>query len=232
MTSIDNSVSGRIVAAQLSKAAYVTLSKYKDGTSDPLPAGWHVDTERSATDAENGISDSDNQFIVFVNDTTKQVVIAFKGSDTYSNFKSDLLNSGAEEYLSIKTNAESKFNSDIDKNYIGIKDQYSDYQIVTDGHSLGGGMAQTFGVEHGLSGFGQNSLPIAQGSIENNPNFNDLLGAWHDRGQSFDEVNVDGDIATIYYDILHPGNLYLDNNPTTLSSPYDEVVGAGLVVGI
>src|SRR5271165_2727266 len=99
---------------------------------------------------------------------------------------------------------------------------HANYQITTDGHSLGGGMAQTFSVQNDLSGFGQNSLPIAPGSINADPDFRTQWETWKSDGNSFGEVNASGDIATLWYSPLYSEN-YLDPNPTPVPTPYAQI---------
>jgi hypothetical protein len=135
-----------LVAAQLSAAAYTPLSAYQAGTGPSLPSGWVAATSLS-------YSNANNQFITFVNAATNQVVVAFKGSDNASNFQSDVTDSGYSEWASVRSNADSALAQ--------IKALYPDSEIMSDGHSLGGGMAQTFALENNLSGYGQNSLPIS-----------------------------------------------------------------------
>ena len=78
-----------------------------------------------------------------------------KGSDNLSNFQSDLANSGGSAWESISSNASDALTA------VQSNPMYAGYQTMSDGHSLGGGMAQTFALENGLSGYGQNSLPIS-----------------------------------------------------------------------
>jgi hypothetical protein len=107
-------------------------------------------------DAQN-----DNEFRVFVNTITGQAVFAFKGSNNLNNFISDLspTDQGATAYQSIEAGAVALFQA------MNASGQFS--QIFADGHSLGGGMAQTFALQVGISGFGENSLPIPEGSQDN-----------------------------------------------------------------
>src|SRR5208337_3307307 len=68
----------------------------------------------------------------------------------------------------------------------------------------------------------------AQGSIDADSNFSTQLATWQSDGKSFGEVNVSGDIATLFYNTLQPDQLYLDPNPTTLSSPYAQIELGGV----
>jgi hypothetical protein len=225
-----------LTVAELSAAAYTPISNYQSGITQTteyvdngntlsLPVGWSVNVSLS------GINGAD-QFLTLVNNSTQQVVIAFKGTNNVSDGVSDIANDGSSAYLSLQKVAAGML--------ANIKSTYAGYQIVTDGHSLGGGMAQTFAVEYGLNGYGQNSLPIAAGSVEDyndNPsnynnstgiNFNTALSTWQVT-HTFSEQNTAGDPATLYYQVLNNG-LYLDADPTQLSNPYlvGQISGASL----
>jgi hypothetical protein len=160
----------------------------------------------------NGLTSPDDQFMTYVNASTKQVVITFKGSSTLNDFISDLnpKNEGASDYQAIEAAAHQSF-LDIEKEYPG-------YTIFTDGHSLGGGMAQTFALQFHLSGYGQNSLPIAASSFTtyNLPAVSTYTGA-------FSETNVTGDPATAFY----AGDAYLNRNPTKLANPNGDIGEVG-----
>lgn len=133
-------------AAQLSAAAYAPWSSVAAGAVSNLPAEWKaLPPPYSGQDAGGN-----NQFVSFFNAQTNQVVMAFRGSENLSNWKSDFANSGAAEWDSIKAGAQAAFSN--------IQRDYSGAEIMTDGHSLGGGMAQTFALANSLSGYGQNSF--------------------------------------------------------------------------
>ena len=202
---------GQIIAGQLSNAAYVPFAEYQNGTAPDLPDGW-------AAVKTVGVlsSDMNNEVVVFVNSIENQAVVAFKGSNNTENFTSDLTDS--ERFFSAYASILPVANAAL-KRVRKLDPAYANYQITTDGHSLGGGMAQSFSVQNDLSGFGQNSLPIAQGSIDADENFSDQLDTWNSDGNTFGEVNAAGDIATLYYSTLQ-GQLYLDQNPTTFATPY------------
>jgi len=56
-------------------------------------------------DAKGNISDGNAgtmSVTVFVNDATKQVVTDVRGSDNFENFRSDILNSGGDEWTLVK----------------------------------------------------------------------------------------------------------------------------------
>ena len=203
MNPVGNDPAGLTVAAELSAASYTPIATIQKAK---LPQGWAVD--KSASHATNN-----NQVVVFVNKSTKHAVITFMGTNNFNQeqVSSDLLDSGASAYAEIKPLANSALRQ--------IRSRYHGYDVATDGHSLGAGMAQTFAVQHKLNGYGQNGLPVAQGSIKADPNWAAQLKAWQGSGKTFGEVNVEGDPATIYYSTLH-GEFYLNPHPITLSSPY------------
>src|SRR5580658_1023991 len=60
---------------------------------DYFPADYNVQRNASGV--------TENRFVIFVNDSTGQIVFSIKGSSTLSNFASDLLNGGASEYRKI-----------------------------------------------------------------------------------------------------------------------------------
>ena len=76
-------------------------------------------------------------------------------------------------------------------------------------------MAQTFALENDLDGYGQNSLPIAVGTILNDTfsagRFSEQLDSWRNAGHTFSEVNTKGDPATLYYSVIRK-EAYLDSS--------------------
>ena len=203
---IDNTIAGQIIQVQLSQASYVPLSQYQSGNYPSLPTGWYVDIKLSGQS-----NDGKDQFIVFYNPSTQQAVVTFKGSNNRSDYWSDATNSGANAWSNIKQAVANSMPS--------IMSNYSGYQIVTDGQSLGGGDAQTCSLLYGLSGYGQNSLPVAPNTISSISNFSTLYANWLANGNTFSEDNVKGDPATNFYSGLL-NQFYLDPNPTTIDSPY------------
>ena len=191
-----------LIAAELSNAAY-------PGNGPPL--GWVASSAYSQTSADGA-----NSFTTFVDATTKQIVIAFKGSDNGSNWVSDLTNNGGSAWESIEFQFEAVISA------IEADPTLAGYQIMTDGHSLGGGMAQTAALEFGLSGYGQNSLPVSNTAITTDAQITSLggfanaLAIWQAAGNTFQETNDSGDPATIYYTGLN----YISTTVTTLENPY------------
>jgi pimeloyl-ACP methyl ester carboxylesterase len=181
------------VAAQLSQAAYDTLGP------DNLPAGW-------TDDFQYYFNNGTNSFSTFVNAATQQVVIAFEGTQSEAQLESDVANAGGSAWESIKGSFANILSQ--------IRSAFPDWQIATDGHSLGGGMAQTAALENDLSGFAQNSLPISPAAIRNINHSGGLraaLSAWKASGATFSEATISGDITTIAY----AGGLNLYSNGTT-----------------
>ncbi len=218
-----------LTAAELSQAAYTPLANYQSGTGPTLPSGWVAVTSNGLSAAS---SDGTSQFITFVNSTTKQVVIAFKGTDNGTNLVSDLANDGAVAYSSIQSAATTALTGPN-----GILQQYSTglgWNIMTDGHSLGGGMAATFAVENDLNGYGQNALPIAKASMTGDSSFSTQLTTWQGNA-TFSDTVVAGDPATVYYGaqiLNNSGDLYVGSitvlqNPN-LNSEYDAFSKIGI----
>jgi hypothetical protein len=107
-----------LVAAELSDNAY----------PDPnmaLPQGW----SRVGAGAFPGHSKY-NSFTEFVDQSTHQVVFAFKGTDSLNNYESDFLNSGGQAWNDIESAA--------DNQLAAARVAYAGYQIIADGHSFGG----------------------------------------------------------------------------------------------
>jgi len=221
-------------AALLSQLAYLPIGSAVSTT--PIPVGWTEINNVPGTNqsisqlliqdgVEVGIGDVlVNQFRVFINGSN-QIVIAFKGSsppdptagqglNNFENWYSDLFNSGNSAFAQVSSAAQTVL--------AALKKQYPNATIYTDGHSLGGGMAQDFALQNKLSGFGQNALPVSQGVLDallsSNPGSTvaGLISTYQGNHQ-FIETNVDGDIATLKYSTLFH-QPYLDAAPTILPS--------------
>jgi len=166
-----------------------------------------------------------NSFRVFVNSISGEVVFAFKGSDSITNFASDLstIDQGFSQYDPIRAAADSLYSA------MKANPQYGSYQYFADGHSLGGSMAQTFALEKTISGFGQNSLPIAPTSITKYwpTNFSTVAGAYDaSTTVSFQNVALQGDAATALYSSFYQGtgSFYLGTTRWLINNP-------GLILG-
>jgi hypothetical protein len=208
-----------LVAAELSQAAYDTLEPAN------LPPGW-------TDDFNDYVNSGGNSFSTFVNAATQQVVIAFRGTTTLAQLQSDVSDQGGAEWEAIKGEFASVLAS--------VQAALPGYQIMTDGHSLGGGMAQTAALEFGLSGYGQNSLPISPDAIAdinaNAGGLNATLAAWKADGETFSEATIAGDITTIAFagdlDLYTNSTTAPNTSTTTLSNTYAGLERDGLELSL
>ena len=160
-----------------------------------LPVGW----------TQLGVINTDGSgMTAYMNATTKTVVFAFKGTDTTAEAWSDIRDDGGTIWTSLRTQVMAYYQQ--------LKGQFQGYTFVADGHSLGGGMAQTFALEVGIDGFGQNALPISQMALNNDFRGKNVAAeiANYRATHEFQEFNLHGDIATSHY----AGGIYLDTSPT------------------
>lgn len=217
-------------AGYFSELAYLPIDSgfndIKDGLSSANFPGWSEITQiPGITDTlqqllanipGNTLSGGvySNQFRIFTNGA--EVVFAFKGSSSAANWIDDLKNSGGQAYLALEDT--------FAQVYAALKNNpfYAGANFIMDGHSLGGGLAQSFALATGSQGFGQNALPIstiAQHAIPDEfseQSVSTLISNYPTDG--FIETNTDGDIASIYYSRLGiGGGIYIDDSPTTLS---------------
>lgn len=223
-----------LTAAELSQAAYIPLS---DWISDPtgvtfnagLPPGWVAVPELSTYGGTPAAPDTTVQEIAFANASTGQLVFTFRGSDNVSNFASDFANSGGAAWESMNTAFGNIIQNDLPSS------DYAGYNALVDGHSLGGGMAQTAAIEYGLSGYTQNSLPISQTAIQNDifptGSFSSAESQWLANGNFLNATNVSGDPATLYYSTVQ-GQTYINTSTTTLASPYAAMEAIGAIGSI
>ena len=165
-----------LVAAELSEAAY-------DGLSPPTcrRAGRTTSPITSTAAATRSALSSTRR--------RSRWSIAFRGTTTLAQLQSDVSDQGGAEWEAIKGEFASVLAS--------VQAALPGYQIMTDGHSLGGGMAQTAALEFGLSGYGQNSLPISPDAIADINNasaggLNAALAAWRADGNTFSEATIAG----------------------------------------
>jgi hypothetical protein len=115
----------KLTAGLLSEAAYIPKDTFAAPGGAPagaVPDGWRADTALSVR-VEN------NQFIVFVNDATRQAVITFKGTDSLSQLKSDLVDDAASQWTTLK--------DALADNFADIRTKYAGYELMTDGTSSG-----------------------------------------------------------------------------------------------
>jgi Lipase (class 3) len=210
------------------------VSKYPDSwrhakPGDGLPADWPV----ARQDAEgrllpgspegwntqhNADGKLENQFKVSINTETRQISFDFKGSDAWSNWKSDLGNAGASEFAKIQEQAQRAFEA------LKNDERYKDYRFAATGHSLGGGMAQSFALRNNIDAFVYNSLPIARDTIRGDyfmavDGFDKALERYKASGRQVHDVRTPNDIATYNYEGVWQGQ-YLSRHvgqvPTVL----------------
>jgi hypothetical protein len=220
---------GGTAVAGASPSAEQSFADKGDGLSASNFQGWTEITALPGTSttiqslikkfAPNDIPNSQgvftNQFRVFTNGS--EVVFAFKGSSTTANFIDDLTNSGSTAYAQLLP----VFNAVFDA--LKSDPTYANAQFIVDGHSLGGGLAQSFALADDLSGYGQNSLPISAAALQliqdKSPGESTTqLVADYNSAHAFVETNTAGDIATLLYSTIE-GQTYLNSNPTTLPNP-------------
>lgn len=178
-----------------------------------LQEGWNTQ--------HNADGKLENQFMVSINPRTHQISFDFKGSDAWSNWKSDLGNAGASEFAKIEAKAQAAFD------YLRQHPDYKDYHFSATGHSLGGGMAQSFALKNNIDAAVYNSLPIAR-DTRNGDYFKDVggyeaaLARYRSSGRVVHDVRTPNDIATYAYDGVMR-NHYLSERtgqpPTVLPGP-------------
>ena len=149
-----------------SAAAYTPIGQPIDTTATPLPPGWSDITlqffgggaagAQFYSDSDPDNSNGNNEFRIYQNSSEKQIVIAFKGSDNVSNFISDvnLTDQGASAYLTVIKNR-----ATVALETLQQIAAYDGYTYYTDGHSLGGGMAQSFALRTASMALGRTRCP-------------------------------------------------------------------------
>lgn len=163
------------------------------------PEGWNTQHNQDGT--------LENQFMVSINTETHEITFDFKGSDAMSNWKSDFGNAGASEFAKIQEQAQKAYDT------LSKDERFKDYRFAATGHSLGGGMAQSFALKNDLDVYVYNSLPIARDTI-NGDYFKDLGGyeaaiaRYKSTGHQVHDVRNPNDVATYNYESLM-GNQYL-----------------------
>jgi len=197
-----NALPDQAAGMGLAKAAYSDVTQ-SPTTGQQLPSGW-LDVTKVVGYFQNGFNTQvnvdgklENQFIVGVNQTTKQVVISFKGSSSLSNWTSDLLNGGASEYNKIVDKAQAAFD------LLKLDSSFAGYSFSTTGHSLGGAMAQMFALKNGLDTQVYNSLPIASSIVSSgyfgSTDIKSVIAAWQAADHAVSDVRTPNDIATFFY---------------------------------
>jgi hypothetical protein len=178
-----------------------------------LQEGWNTQ--------HNANGKLENQFMVSINRKTNQISFDFKGSDAWSNWKSDLGNAGATEFAKIEAKAQAAFDA------LRNDERYKNYHFSATGHSLGGGMAQSFALKNNIDAAVYNSLPIAR-DTRNGDYFKDVggydaaLARYQASGRVVHDVRTPNDIATYAYGGVMR-NHYLSERtgqpPTVLPGP-------------
>ena len=140
-----------------------------------------------------------NQFGISINPETRQITFDFKGSDHWKNWVSDLANAGASEFAQIRDRAQAA--------YEALKNdaRYKDYHFAATGHSLGGGMAQSFALRNGIDVYAYNSLPIARDTIKGDyfqeaGGYESALARYRAQGHKVVDVRTPNDVATHVYE--------------------------------
>ncbi|MDQ7747343.1 hypothetical protein [Hydrogenophaga pseudoflava] len=163
----------------------------KDPQGRLLQEGWNTQ--------HNADGKLENQFMVSINRKTNQISFDFKGSDAWSNWKSDLGNAGASEFAKIEAKAQAAFDA------LRNDERYKHYHFSATGHSLGGGMAQSFALKNNIDAAVYNSLPIAR-DTRNGDYFKSVGGykaaiaRYQASGRVVHDVRTPNDIATYTYD--------------------------------
>ena len=156
--------------------------------------------------------------MVSINNETQEITFDFKGSDAWSNWKSDLGNAGASEFAKIEAKAQAAFDT------LRNDERFKDYHFAATGHSLGGGMAQSFALKNHIDAAVYNSLPIAR-DTRNGDYFKDVGGyeaaleRYTHSGRTVHDVRTPNDIATYTYDGVmrnHYLSSHLGPGPTLL----------------
>ncbi len=155
------------------------------------PEGWNTQ--------HNTRGKLENQFKVSINERSEEITFDFKGSDAWSNWKSDLGNAGASEFAKIAPQAQAALHA------LQNDERYKDYRFATTGHSLGGGMAQSFALRNNLDAYVYNSLPIARDTLRGNyfesvGGVDAALARLQASGRQVHDIRTPNDIATYAYE--------------------------------
>lgn len=146
----------------------------------------------------------ENQFKVSINEKTQQITFDFKGSDAWSNWESDLGNAGASEFAKIQAKAQAAFEA------LQKDKRYKTFSFAATGHSLGGGMAQSFALRNNIDVYVYNSLPIAQDTIHGDyfeavGGYDVALKRFKDSLRQVHDVRTPNDIATYNFEGVFQG---------------------------
>lgn len=151
------------------------------------PDGWNTQ--------HNDQGQLENQFKVSINRETREITFDFKGSDAWSNWWSDLANAGASEFAKIQAKAQAAFE------HLSQHPEFRHFRFAATGHSLGGGMAQSFALRNNIDAYVYNSLPIARGTIASDyfapvGGFEAAMARYTGSGRQVHDVRTPNDIAT------------------------------------
>ena len=177
------------------------------------PEGWNTQ--------HNADGKLENQFKVSINTETRQISFDFKGSDAWSNWKSDLGNAGASEFAKIQEQAQRAFEA------FKNDERYKDYRFAATGHSLGGGMAQSFALRNNTDAYVYNSLPIARDTLRGDyykdvGGYDAALARYQASGRQVHDVRTPNDVATYNYEGVWQGQYLsrrMGQEPTVLPGP-------------
>ena len=208
----------------------------RDGPIDPklLPEHWReLDSERYGYSELQDLVDQgmdelltpQGAYRVFVNDTTGESVIAFKGSTpklpAYArDWYDDVAHAGRETYKTIDI--------DVGATVSALRDNY---QVFTAGHSLGGALAQSTALDYDLPGYAFDSLPVSSELLSDMAQSqgisSDQVLANYRSNNNFIVTNYGADIATAWFSNVWQGS-YLDPTPTTVPGPFSNNQMLGL----
>jgi hypothetical protein len=163
----------------------------RDAQGRLLQEGWNTQ--------HNANGKLENQFMVSINPRTHQISFDFKGSDAWSNWTSDLGNAGASEFAKIEAKAQAAYD------YLSQHPDYKNYHFSATGHSLGGGVAQSFALKNNMDAAVYNSLPIARDTrngdyFQSVGGYEAALARYQASGRVVHDVRTPNDIATYAYD--------------------------------